>query len=219
MLRHQDDSLFDPTDRNSALLNSTPPHLFSSLPLRIIRTQSGAPEVQSKLVKDIMSRQAEQEAARKAGNEQKEAADESKREETGGIRLGKLRKTGADKGGKNVAAGNANFGEGDMERLRSAIQVLVQHTGPLGACMDYVQEDISLMTGELHKWGEECRKYEGEMEIEKKKSSELLRPLQVEYAELEEQLLEQKAKIASTKASIARNEERIQQILKLVASS
>jgi chromosome segregation ATPase len=170
-------------------------------------------------VKDIMSRQAEQEAARKAGNEQKEAADESKREETGGIRLGKLRKTGADKGGKSDKAGATNFGEGDMERLRSAIQVLVQHTGPLGACMDYVQEDISLMTGELHKWGEECRKYEGEMEIEKKKSSELLRPLQVEYAELEEQLLEQKAKISSTKASIARNEERIQQILKLVASS
>ena len=60
-------------------------------------------------------------------------------------------------------------------RLRAAIQVLVQHTGPLGTCMDYVQEDISLMTGELHKWGEECRKYEGEMEIEKKKSADLLR--------------------------------------------
>ena len=90
-----------------------------------------------------------------------------------GIRIGKLRKTGADKGSK---AAVGTFGEGDMERLRGAIQVLVQHTGPLGTCMDYVQEDISLMTGELHKWGEECRKYEGEMEIEKKKSSELLRP-------------------------------------------
>lgn len=45
--------------------------------------------------------------------------------------------------------------------------------------MDCVQEDISLMTGELHKWGEECRKYEGEMEVQRKKSAELLRPLQV----------------------------------------
>ena len=167
-----------------------------------------------------MSRQAEQEVARRLGSEQKEAADESKKEEdVRGIRIGKLRKTGTDKNGKSAGSVTANFGEGDMERLRSAIQVLVQHTGPLGTCMDYVQEDISLMTGELHKWGEECRKYEGEMEIEKKKSADLLRPLQVEYAELEEQLLEQKAKISSTKASIARNDERIQQILKLVASS
>jgi Microtubule-binding protein MIP-T3 C-terminal region len=187
----------------------------------ISEPQNAAPtEIQSKLVKDIMSRQAEQEAARKASNEQKEAADESKREEdVRGIRIGKLRKTGAEKGGKGPVTVGTNFGDGDMERLRLAIQVLVQHTGPLGTCMDYVQEDISLMTGELQKWGEECRKYEAEMEIEKKKSSDLLRPLQVEYSELEEQLLEQKAKISSTKASIARNDERIQQILKLVASS
>lgn len=169
-------------------------------------------------MKDIMSRQAEQEAARKASVEQKEAADEKKEEDVRGIRIGKLRKTGTEKSGK-TAVGSGNFGEGDMERLRAAIQVLVQHTGPLGTCMDYVQEDISLMTGELHKWGEECRKYEGEMEVEKKKSADLLRPLQVEFAELEELLLEQKAKISSTKASIARNDERIQQILKLVATS
>jgi hypothetical protein len=49
-------------------------------------------------------------------------------------------------GNKKAVAGQA-FGEGDMERLRAAIQVLVQHTGPLGTCMDYIQEDISLMTG------------------------------------------------------------------------
>ena len=199
-------------------LNGSGDHLSPFFPHTT--PQNGSTEVQSKLVKDIMSRQAEQEVARRLGSEQKEAADESKKEEdVRGIRIGKLRKTGTDKNGKATGSATANFGEGDMERLRSAIQVLVQHTGPLGTCMDYVQEDISLMTGELHKWGEECRKYEGEMEIEKKKSADLLRPLQVEYAELEEQLLEQKAKISSTKASIARNDERIQQILKLVASS
>lgn len=98
-------------------------------------------------------------------------------------------------------------------------KVLVQHTGPLGTCMDYVQEDLSLMTSEQHRWVEECRRYEVEMEVEKKKSSDALRPFQIELAELEEQLHEQKAKISSTKASIARNDERIQQILKLVATS
>ena len=31
--------------------------------------------------------------------------------------------------------------------------------GPLGTCMDFIQEDISLMTTELHRWEEECRRY------------------------------------------------------------
>jgi TRAF3-interacting protein 1 len=75
------------------------------------------------------------------------------------------------------------------------------------------------IAGELHKWGEECRRYEGEMEIEKKKSEELLRPIQLEVNELDEQLNEQKTKISSIKASIARNDDRIQSILKLVATS
>jgi hypothetical protein len=57
------------------------------------------------------------------------------------------------------------------------------------------------------------------MEIEKKKSEELLRPIQLEVNELDEQLNEQKTKISSIKASIARNDERIQSILKLVATS
>ncbi len=42
--------------------------------------------------------------------------------------------------------------------MRSSIQLLVQHTGPLGTCMDYIQEDVSLMTAELHRWEEDCRR-------------------------------------------------------------
>lgn len=62
---------------------------------------------------------------------------------------------GADKEKK---AGAVNLGAGDIERLRKAVQSLVQHTGPLGSCMDYVQEDVSIMASELHRWEEECRK-------------------------------------------------------------
>jgi len=78
--------------------------------------------------------------------------------------------------------------EGDIERLRSAIQVLVQHTGPLGTCMDYIQEDVGLMTAELHKWEDECRKYEAAVEVERQKTNEALKPLQVELADLEDQV-------------------------------
>ncbi len=86
--------------------------------------------------------------------------DESKNNDAApggsGIRLGKLRKTGIDKKGGSSAA--ATFAEGDLEKMRSAIQSLVQQTGPLGTCMDFIQEDISSMNAELHKWEEECRK-------------------------------------------------------------
>ena len=67
---------------------------------------------QSKLVKDILK---EQQAGAAAGAGDKEA-DDAKKEGTG-IRLGRLKKTGADK--------NKNFGltDADLEQLRAAIQV------------------------------------------------------------------------------------------------
>ena len=56
------------------------------------------------------------------------------------------------------AMGGGVLTEDDMERLRNSIQVLVQHTGPLGTCMDFIQEDVGLMSSELHRWEDECRK-------------------------------------------------------------
>jgi hypothetical protein len=111
---------------------------------------------QSKLVQDILSRQAEQEAAASSKDKNKQNQDQQEEkndDKSNGIRLGRLRKTGAgDKKGATTTGGN------DIERLRKAVQTLVQHTGPLGTCMDYIQEDIGIMTMELHRWEEECRK-------------------------------------------------------------
>lgn len=189
---------------------------------------AGGPE--SKLVRDILGRQAEQEAARNptegAQAETKIVDDTDGRK--GGIRFGRLRKTGQEK--KNSSSGVTGpsgsgksdiplLGESDMERLRSSIQTLVQHTGPLGGCLDYLQEDIGLMSIELRKWGDECRKYEGRVELEKEKSEENLHPLKAELAELDEQINEMISRISSTKACVARNEDRIMQLFKLVASS
>jgi hypothetical protein len=176
---------------------------------------------QSKLVQDIMSRQAEQEAAAKVmsnrGNDMGDDKDDkSENTKTGGIRLGRLRKTGVDKkgsSGKGVSSGS------DIERLRKAVQILVQHTGPLGTCMDYIQEDVSIMTTELHRWEEDCRKYEIEVETQKKKTEEILNPLQQELDDVLMQIQEQQLKVSVTKATIAKNEARIQQILRLTATA
>merc|ERR1712072_448744 len=111
------------------------------------------------------------------------------------------------------------LGEGDMERLRTSIQTLVQHTGPLGACLDYLQEDVGLMNIELRKWEDECRKYEARVETERAKSVEVLHPLQSELAEIEAQIAERVATIAAAKSNISRNEDRLLQLLKLVSST
>lgn len=57
----------------------------------------------------------------------------------------------------STSSAAASFGESEVEKLRNAIQLLVKHTGPLGSCMDFIQEDIGLMSNELHKWEDQCR--------------------------------------------------------------
>lgn len=120
-----------------------------------------------------------------------QTVDESKQGDAsgGGIRLNRLRKTGTDKKGKDSGPQVAtSFAEGDLEKMRHAIQSLVQQTGPLGTCLDFIQEDISLMSGELHKWEEECRRYEAEYDEARKKTKEKLIPLRNELDELNDQV-------------------------------
>lgn len=176
---------------------------------------------ESKLVQDIRGRQAEQEAAIAPVKEPVDESDAANTKSSSGIRLGRLRKTGAEKKstGANNSTISAPLSDGDIDKLRSAIQILVQHTGPLGTCMDYIQEDIGMMTAELHKWEDDCRKYDAEVEVEIRKSQETLHPLRMEQHDLDDQIAEQIAKISSIKAQIARNDDRIQQILKLVVNS
>ena len=175
---------------------------------------------ESKLVRDILGRQAEQEAARNpnASNRSDDDAKASEEPSGGGIRLGRLRKTGVDakKGGYSDVP---TLGEGDLERLRGSIQTLVQHTGPLGGCLDYIQEDIGLMTSELRKWEDECRKYETKFEREQAKTVEILFPFKSQLQEIEAQITERIALISSAKANIARNEDRLVSLLKLVSTS
>lgn len=187
---------------------------------------AGAP-AESKIVRDILGRQAEQEAAR-AAPEANDAAAEQKADvdgsSKGGIRIGRLRKTGgrsgSEKDAKQSASGApAALGEGDLDKLRSSIQILVQHTGPLGSVLDYLQEDVGLMTQELRKWEEESRKFEARLATEQDKTTEELQPLQAELTELDVQISEKIAQISSTKANVARNEEKLLQLMKMMSGN
>ncbi|KAJ1411205.1 microtubule-binding protein MIP-T3-domain-containing protein [Ochromonadaceae sp. CCMP2298] len=176
---------------------------------------SAGDDPQSKLVKDIMARQLEQEAVVRPKNEEEAKLAEGAVVGSG-IRLGRLRKTGLE---KKAGLAGPSGGETDLQKMRASIQLLVQHTGPLGTCMDYILEDISLMTAELHRWEEECRKYEAEYEESKRKTKEALHPLKLELAEIDDQIFEAIAKVSSAKAACARDDEKIQQILKLSATA
>lgn len=112
-----------------------------------------------------------------------------------------------------------SLGEGDLEKMRASIQSLVQQTGPMGVCMDFIQEDISLMTAELHKWEEESTRYEALYEEAKRKTKEAMHPLKLELADLEDQIADCIAKISSAKAANAKNDDKIQQMLKLIATA
>lgn len=163
---------------------------------------------QSKLVKDILK---EQQAGAAAGAGDKEA-DDAKKEGTG-IRLGRLKKTGADK--------NKNFGltDADLEQLRAAIQVLCASTNPLGKCMDYVHEDLGLMNCELEKWQSDARKYTDQLEVEKEKTETEMAPLRMELTEADEKVKEELAKIASLKAAVHKNDERIAELMNMTIGS
>ena len=137
---------------------------------------------QSKLVKDIMSRQAEQEAqSRGKADDPQTKSEQEEAKGSSGIRLGRLKKTGTDKK-------SAMSGPGDMEKLRSTIQLLVQHTGPLGNCMDFIQEDVGVMTSEMRKWEEDCVRYETRLEEERQRTQSILKPLNSELLEITEQV-------------------------------
>jgi TRAF3-interacting protein 1 len=175
-------------------------------------TADGQP--QSKLVKDILSRQAEQEALAKGDADTKQE-DTSTVQGGTGIRLGRAKL----KAGSNAKSPTTAVGDTDVERIRNAVQVLVQHTGPLGTCMDFIQEDVGLMSSELHRWEEECRRYDALALEEQRKTKQMLQPLQAQLADLEEEIGEKIARISTIKASIGKNDERIEQSLKMMMTA
>ena len=63
------------------------------------------------------------------------------------------------------------------------------------------------------------KRYEAKFAMEKEKSTEVLHPLKTEVIELDEQIGGMKNQISSMKANIARNEEKLQQLMKLMSSS
>ncbi|GLD98120.1 hypothetical protein PINS_up006817 [Pythium insidiosum] len=148
-----------------------------------------------RLVRDLLK---DEEAARKAKDDEDVGRDGPTLDggETG-IRLGRRKKSFKDKG-KGGASSAA-----EMQELRLTIQKICQATLPMGKSIEFVHEDLDAMSKELEKWRREYEKKVEVYEEERKKTEEALQPLQIN----------------TLKATIAKNEEKTQKLLRMVVSA
>jgi len=169
--------------------------------------------LKGRLVRDILddeqkSEQQHQQQQQQREEDENESKDDSSRPGTSGITLGKIGQ-GLRRGGKAGGAGAV-----DVDKIRTAIQTLCQSTNPLGKCMDYVHEDLGVMAKELERWRADYRKSCDALEDEQRATSETLHPLRGRLLDVEERVKDEQAKLSTLKASIAKNDQRIAELLR-----
>ncbi|XP_059785064.1 TRAF3-interacting protein 1 isoform X4 [Balaenoptera ricei] len=101
----------------------------------------------------------------------------------------------------------------EIEKLRGSIQSLCRSALPLGKIMDYLQEDVDAMQQELQLWRSESRQHAEALQAERSITDCAVEPLKAELAELEQLVRDQQDKICAVKASILKNEEKIQKMV------
>jgi len=112
------------------------------------------------------------------------------------------------------------YSEDDIEFMRKAIQSLCQSTNPLGKSIDFVTEDIDSMTKEYEHWKLDYAESQAKLEEQQRITEQTIQPLQdVELAQLEEKIREEKSKIQNIRSQIIRNDNTIQNLLQSVISS
>ncbi|KAL3660706.1 hypothetical protein V7S43_014109 [Phytophthora oleae] len=170
-----------------------------------------------RLVRDILKDQNAEEAARRAKEGEDTAAAATNEAETG-IRLGRRNKSFKPEHMKSSSAAAASS-LAEMNALRADIQRLCQAANPVGKSVEFVHEDLDAMSKELEYWRKEYARKRDALADEQKRTEEALQPLQVQLREVEEQVKEQLHKINTLKAAIAKNEEKTQQLLRMVVSA
>lgn len=164
--------------------------------------------------------------------EEEEEADRNLNDDnaTGGVKMGKIRRGNRKKAGgversepqkKVLQAAQdipqrtfGGYGEEDIEYLRKSIQMLCQNTNPLGKSIDFVTEDIDSMVKEYDHWKRDFIESQSKLEEQQKITEQTIQPLQdVQLAQLEERIREEKAKIQNIRSQIIRNDTVIQNLL------
>ncbi|KAJ9597228.1 hypothetical protein L9F63_011902 [Diploptera punctata] len=101
----------------------------------------------------------------------------------------------------------------EVDRLRSSIQTLTRAANPLGKLMDFLQEDIDSMQRELETWHRTNAALAAELRAEQDQTRNLTEPLKQHLQQLEISVEEQLSQLSTVKATVLRNDERIQRLL------
>mmetsp|Transcript_48722 Transcript_48722/g.143790 ORF Transcript_48722/g.143790 Transcript_48722/m.143790 type:complete len:295 (-) Transcript_48722:304-1188(-) len=179
-------------------------------------SRANVPEAQDdgqhgKLVANLLAEKKKEEEQQRLKQEEEATREEFDDQQGKGIRMGKLKRK---KDGVSASA----MAEVDVPKLGAAIQQLCQAANPLGKSIDLVHQDIANMGKELDKWKQEYREASEMLYEQARKTQEILQPMAQKVAELDDKILEQKAKISNSRLRISQNDAKIQVLLQSVVS-
>uniref|UniRef100_A0A1B6EJN8 TRAF3-interacting protein 1 n=1 Tax=Cuerna arida TaxID=1464854 RepID=A0A1B6EJN8_9HEMI len=101
----------------------------------------------------------------------------------------------------------------EVDKLRSAIQALTRAANPLGKLIDFLQEDVESMQGELETWVTTNRQLTTQLQGEERLTEESIEPLARQLEDIEQLIEEQLEETSVVKAAIIRNDERLTRLL------
>ncbi|GFU21276.1 TRAF3-interacting protein 1 [Trichonephila clavipes] len=104
----------------------------------------------------------------------------------------------------------------ELAQLRNYVQSLSKTAVPLGRMLDFLQEDLDSMKMELRMWKEEHEQNLITLHKEQSATETLLEPLRAQLDDLDQVVQNQLDANSALKASITRNDERIQRMLSSV---
>ena len=106
----------------------------------------------------------------------------------------------------------------EIEQLRNSVQKLCQSVAPLAKIIDYIQEDMDAMQNELNFWKTENKQHAIRLQEEESVTQQSIEPLNRELQEIEQNISSYRNLMATTKANILRNDEKIRKMVVAVAT-
>ncbi|XP_055945804.1 TRAF3-interacting protein 1-like [Argiope bruennichi] len=138
---------------------------------------------------------------------------ETKKDLEGGSQHTPTKKVEIDRSQMSQASHERHSASKELAQLRNFVQSLSKTAVPLGRMLDFLQEDLDSMKMELRMWKEEHEQNLVALHKEQNATESLLEPLRAQLDDLDQVVQNQLDANSALKASIARNDERIQRML------
>ncbi|GIY56353.1 TRAF3-interacting protein 1 [Caerostris darwini] len=138
---------------------------------------------------------------------------ETKKDLEGGSQHTPTKKVEIDRTQMSQTSHERHSASKELAQLRNFVQSLSKTAVPLGRMLDFLQEDLDSMKMELRMWKEEHEQNLIALHKEQSATESLLEPLRAQLDDLDQVVQNQLDANSALKASITRNDERIQRML------